>query len=185
MLNRIKSNFPEVLGQLVDGKAITLTPQEYNQRHPETIRRFVGESLTLMFTWSENQSPETVLNFTSELFSQNLRNKFISEINPEGNGENIESVFILERVSSPEKIKPGIWLLNVNARRIIFLNQDKNGESKKWQKNVIVEAVNSSENKFEKHSDSLQKTVYKLSEVQLKIVNICDVTDKVCRDASI
>ncbi|MBE9215301.1 hypothetical protein IQ247_22000 [Plectonema cf. radiosum LEGE 06105] len=185
MLNRITNYFPQVLGQLVDGKAISFAPQEYHQRHPESIRRFVGESLTLMFTWSKKQSPETVLNFSSQLVSKNLGNKFISEINPEGNGENIESFFIIESISSPEKIKPGIWQLNVNARRVFFLNKDMNGESTVWRKNIIVEAVDSPIIQSEKPLHSLQKAVYDLSEVQLKILNVCDVTDKVCLDTSV
>jgi hypothetical protein len=40
------------LVQLVDGRAIQVGPSGHLDRSPETIRRFVNETLTLMFSWS-------------------------------------------------------------------------------------------------------------------------------------
>ena len=48
------------LVQLVDGRAIKVAPMDHLERHPETIRRFVNETLTLMFSWSGTLPPETV-----------------------------------------------------------------------------------------------------------------------------
>lgn len=48
------------LVQLVDGRAIQVTPQEYLDRSPQTIRRFVNETMTLMFSWSGTLPPATV-----------------------------------------------------------------------------------------------------------------------------
>lgn len=180
MLNGITSRLPQVLGQLADGRGITLAPQPYNQRHPESIRRFVGETLTLMFTWSKTQPPQTVLNFSLGLFTQNLWNRLLSEISPEGRGDNIESVFIIQSISQPQEMKTGVWQLTVNGRRIVFLNQDKNGESQSWQKNVIVAVVESSPIQLTKPVNSLHQAVHELSKMQLSIVNICEIGEKSC-----
>lgn len=180
MLNGITSRLPQVLGQLADGRGITLTPQPHSQRHPESIRRFVGETLTLMFTWSKNHPPQTVLNFSLGLLAQNLRNRFLSEISPEGRGDNIESVFLIQSISQPQELKTGVWQLTVNGRRIVFLNQDKNGKSQNWQKNVIVEVVDSSPIPLTKPVNSLHQAVHELSKMQLSIVNICEIGDKNC-----
>jgi hypothetical protein len=48
------------LVQLVDGRAIQVGPGQYLERSPETIRRFINDTLTLMFSWSGTIPPETV-----------------------------------------------------------------------------------------------------------------------------
>lgn len=48
------------LVQLVDGRAIQTAPQGHLERTPETIRRFLNETMTLMFSWSGTLPPETV-----------------------------------------------------------------------------------------------------------------------------
>ena len=48
------------LVQLVDGRAIKVAPQAYLDRKPETIRRFVNETMALMFSWSGTLSPATL-----------------------------------------------------------------------------------------------------------------------------
>jgi hypothetical protein len=45
---------PQSLVQLVDGRAITVDPKQNFERHPETIRRFVGETMTVTATATKN-----------------------------------------------------------------------------------------------------------------------------------
>ena len=59
-LYRISSRPVPTLVQLLDGRAIQVKETEMLQRSPETIRRFVSETMTLMFDWSGNLPPETV-----------------------------------------------------------------------------------------------------------------------------
>lgn len=182
MLNGITSRLPQVLGQLIDGKSITLAPQEYNQRHPESIRRFVGETLTLMFTWSQNKSPQNTLNWTLGLFSQSLHNQLRREILPSGNVENVESILLIESISQPQLINPGVWQLDVKARQVVFLNQDMNGKTVDWHKKIIVKTLENPDlNSSEETTSSLKQAVYNLTKVQLLITNICEVNVQKCQ----
>ncbi|MBD0389755.1 MAG: hypothetical protein ICV54_25455, partial [Nostoc sp. C3-bin3] len=55
---------PQTLVQLVDGRTITVDPQPNLERQPEAIRRFVGETMSLMLTWSQQQPPTQVWEIT-------------------------------------------------------------------------------------------------------------------------
>ncbi|PMB07682.1 hypothetical protein CI592_08965, partial [Fischerella thermalis CCMEE 5328] len=67
---------PRSLVQLADGRAITVDPTQNLERYPETIRRFVGETMTLMLTWSQEQPPETIWEISSELLTNDVKQKF-------------------------------------------------------------------------------------------------------------
>ncbi|MDZ8056581.1 MAG: hypothetical protein RMX25_029920, partial [Nostoc sp. DedVER01b] len=54
------------LVQLIDGRVITVDPQDNLQRYPQAIRRFVGQTMTLLLTWSPQQPPATVWDVSSE-----------------------------------------------------------------------------------------------------------------------
>jgi hypothetical protein len=46
------------LVQLLDGQAIQVSPSAHLDRNPDVIRRFVNETMTLMFSWTGTLPPE-------------------------------------------------------------------------------------------------------------------------------
>jgi hypothetical protein len=47
------------LVQLEDGKAIRVGAMDYTERTPATIRRFVGDTMTMLMNWSGTLPPAT------------------------------------------------------------------------------------------------------------------------------
>lgn len=59
-LARLSKKPAPSLVQMIDGQAIQVAPMAHLDRTPETIRRFVSDTMTLMFNWSGTLPPETV-----------------------------------------------------------------------------------------------------------------------------
>ncbi len=49
---RLAQKPPPALVQLIDGRTVTVAPQDSLHREPGNIKRFVQETMTLMFSWS-------------------------------------------------------------------------------------------------------------------------------------
>lgn len=123
---------PQSLVQLADGRAITADPRQNLERYPDTIRRFVGETMTLMLTWSKQQPPETIWEISSELLTNDVKQKLQSEIintNTVNQFENrgSESVLIIQRISQPVKVDNGKWKVELQGNQLIFNNSDRLG----------------------------------------------------------
>ncbi|MBF2063255.1 MAG: hypothetical protein IGS39_02305 [Calothrix sp. C42_A2020_038] len=185
ILKTVNTQLPASLVQLVDGRAITVDPQENLERQPEIIRRFVGETLTLMFTWSEKQSPLIVWQNTSSLLSEELRQKFESEyIQISGLAgatvaNNIESLFIIKQVTQPEKINDGKWQIKISANRIFFRNNIQQ-ETTPFIKRILLKAEDTQVISLPNQPTPLQSAIFRLSEARLRIYNVCDIKDKKC-----
>jgi hypothetical protein len=187
MLERIRREVPESLVQLTDGRAITVSNQNYLERNPETIRRFVGKTMTLMFTWSDKQPPQTVWQGTSELLARDLRGKFDREVIQElprnvlENGiKDVESVLLIRRISQPKKIGEGQWQLNMTGDRVLFTSANRNGSAIPFNKKILVRALDTQTISLPNSKNSLHSAVYGLNEARLEIYNICDIKDKSC-----
>ncbi|ARV59392.1 hypothetical protein BZZ01_12835 [Nostocales cyanobacterium HT-58-2] len=188
MLQRLSGQLPQSLVQLVDGRAITIESQENLERNPETIRRFVGETMTMMFTWSGKQPPQTVWQATSELLSGDLRRKFEAEITqgiPKNVSANVvgnaESLLLVRSISQPEKIADGEWQLEIVANRLIFAGyNNKIGEAIPFNKKILVRALDTQAISLPNVQNPLYSTVYRLNEARLEIYNICEIKDKNC-----
>ncbi len=172
---------PQSLVQLADGHAITVDPKQNLERHPETIRRFVGETMTLMLTWSQQQQPKTVWEVSSELIANELQPKLQSEISPTQNlSKGTENVLVIERISQPTKIEDGKWKLEMFANQIIFTNSDRLGKSISFNKIILVRAIDEQAASLPNSPLPLNLAAYRLGEARLKIYNICDIQDKKC-----
>ena len=149
MLQALKKQLtPQTLVQLVDGQAITVDTQKTDERHPETIRRFVGETMTLMLTWSQQQPPLTVWQISSQLLASNLKPKFqaeISNLNPTGQLANInrqtEYVLVVKKISQPTKIADGKWKIEMLANQLNFSGSNNLGTSTAFNKQILVRAI--------------------------------------------
>lgn len=184
-LNR-KNTTPS-LAQLADGSAITVDPKQNIERHPETIRRFVGETMTLLFTWSQKQPPKNVWLIGSQLLANGFRQKFETEIynlGPEYQSGNIsrgtEGLLLLQRVSRPEQIGKGKWKVEVLANYLTLTSYDSIGKSTPLNKQILVRVVDDIPTSPPNGQLPLQLAVHRLGEAKLEIYNICDITEKNC-----
>lgn len=187
ILQTLGGKLPQSLAQLVDGRAITLDSQENLERHPETIRRFVGESLTLMFTWSNKQPPNIVWSASSLLLSDNLRRRFESEFlqgipvnNAATPPADLESLFVIKTISQPKQIGNGRWQIDILANRITFTRYDKSGLAIPFRKKIVVQALDTQAISQPDASIPIHSAIYRLGEARLEIANICNIQDQTC-----
>ena len=172
---------PQSLVQLADGHAITVDPKLNLEREPETIRRFVGETMTLMLTWSQQQQPKTVWEVSSELIANELQPKLQSEISPTENlSRGTENVLVIQSISQPTKIENGKWKVEMFANQIIFTNSDKLGKSISFNKQILVRAIDEQAASLPNSPQPLNLAAYRLGEARLKIYNICEIQEKKC-----
>ncbi|MBR8835122.1 MAG: hypothetical protein DSM106950_14085 [Stigonema ocellatum SAG 48.90 = DSM 106950] len=182
------------LVQLVDGSVLTVETTDHFKRNPETIRRFVGETMTLLFTWSQKQQPKTVLQtISSELVADGFRSKFESQItnlNPRNQFENInrgtENVLVLQRISQPTEIGPlteigpGKWKVEIYANSLIFGSSDELGKSTPFNKQILVRTIDKQATSLPNAPQPLNLAVHRLGQAGLEVYNICEIQDTKC-----
>ncbi|MEH1943256.1 MAG: hypothetical protein V7L01_23965 [Nostoc sp.] len=178
---------PQSLVQLVDGRTITVDPQPNLERQPEAIRRFVGETMSLMLTSSEQQPPTQVWEITSQLVADNFKEKLKSELtnlNPDSQFENVnrgsENVLVIQKISQPTEIGNGQWKVEMFANQLVFSGYDRLGKSTSFNKQILVRAIDEPATSLPNAALPLQFAAYRLGEARLEIYNVCDIKDKNC-----
>jgi hypothetical protein len=185
-LNR-QTTLPSLV-QLIDGQGITVDPQDNLARYPETIRRFVGESMTLMLTWSAQQPPTTVWEISSPLIEESAKSKlqsYFAQLNPNHQGNNTrgaDHILVIQKVSQPSKIADAQWKVEILANQLVFNGSDRLGKSIPVNKQIFIQAIDTEIEPLPNQAMPLQLAVYKLAETKLKIYRICDLKDKVCTE---
>jgi hypothetical protein len=178
---------PQSLVQLVDGRTITVDPQPNLERQPEAIRRFVGESMSLMLTWSQQQPPTQVWEITSQLVADDFKEKLKSQLtnlNPDSQFENVnrgsENVLVIQKISQPTQISNGRWKVEMLANQLIFSSYDKLGKSVSFNKQILVRAIDEPASLLPNAPLPLHFAAYRLGEARLEIYNICEIKDNNC-----
>ena len=178
---------PQSLVQLVDGRTITVNPEPNLERQPEAIRRFAGETMSLMLTWSDQQLPTQVWEITSQLVAEKFKQKLKSEItnlNPDSQFENVnrgsENVLVIQKISQPTKIGDGQWKVEMFANQLVFSGYDRLGKSTSFNKQILVRAIDEPATSLPNAALPLQFAAYRLGEARLEIYNVCDIKDKNC-----
>ncbi|MFK0734011.1 MAG: hypothetical protein HEQ35_13280 [Gloeotrichia echinulata IR180] len=178
---------PQSLVQLVDGRTITVDPKPNLERHPETIRRFVGETMSFLLTWSPKKPPKTIWNSSSGLIADDLKQKFQSEVinlDPANQFDNVnrvaETVLVIVKISQPKKIADGEWKLQINANQLIFNNSDNLGKSIAFNKQILVRAIDEQATVIPNAPLPLHREAYRLGQARLEIYNVCEINGKDC-----
>ncbi|YAF95037.1 MAG: hypothetical protein AB3A66_21025 [Nodularia sp. CChRGM 3473] len=188
MLQDLKQQLtPKSLVQLVDGRAITADPKQSYERHPDTIRRFVGETMTLMLTWSQQQPPITVWEISSQLLANDLKPRFQSEItnlNSTKQFANInqgtEYVLVVQKISQPTQIADGNWKVEMLANQLNFTSSNNLGTSIPFNKQILVRAIDEPATSLPTKPLPWHLAAYRLGEARLEIYEICDIKDNTC-----
>ncbi|MBW4424628.1 MAG: hypothetical protein KME50_09225 [Nostoc desertorum CM1-VF14] len=178
---------PQTLVQLVDGRTITVDPQPNLERQPEAIRRFVGETMSLMLTWSQQQPPTQVWEITSQLVADDFKPKLKSEVtnlNPDSQFENVnrgaENVLVIQKISQPREIGNGKWEVEMLANQLVFSGYDRLGKSTSFNKKILVRAIDEPASSLPNAPLPSHLAAYRLGEARLEIYNVCEIQDKNC-----
>ncbi|MHC5772967.1 hypothetical protein [Nostoc sp.] len=178
---------PQSLVQLVDGRTITVDPQPNLERQPEAIRRFVGETMSLMLTWSQQQPPTQVWEITSQLVADDFKEKLKSQLtnlSPDSQFENVnrgaENVLVIQKISQPTEIDNGKWKVDIVANQLVFSSYDKLGKSVSFNKQILVRAIDQPATSLPNAALPLHFAAYRLGEARLEIYNICEIQDQNC-----
>lgn len=185
MLQQVKrKSVPQILVQLTDGRVITADAKSHLDRDRETIRRFVGETMTLMLTWSEKQSSTVVWDITSELLRNDLKREFAQNFNNFELESPEQNVLVIQKISQPEVIDDGKWKVEIAASRLIFSRGDNLGKSIPFNKQILIEATDKVKS-LPSIPTPLNLAVYRIGEAKMQIYNICDIEDKKCSEKNL
>lgn len=178
---------PQSLIELADGRVITADPEKELERRPETIRRFIGETITFLLTSSPKQPQKLVWEASSALLSKQFKPKFQSEmmkfnkINQfAANNRNTESVLIIEKISQPTLIQPGEWKVEIQANQLVFSGSDLLGKSIPFNKQIVVRAIAKPAFSLPDNPSPWELATYRLGEARLEIDQICPLQEKKC-----
>jgi hypothetical protein len=178
---------PQSLVELADGRVITADPETSLERQPETIRRFVGETMTLMLTFSSKQPQNEILAISSALLRDRFKPKFKTEmmkLNQKNqitlNNRSTESVLIIERISQPIKIGVGEWKVEIRANQLIFSGSDLLGKSIPFNRQILVRAIANNPISLPDNPLPWHLATFRLGEARLEIYNMCDLQQKNC-----
>ena len=178
---------PQSLIELADGRVISADPETNLERQPETIRRFVGETMTLMLTFSSRQPQNEILAISSALLMDRFKPKFQTEmmkLNQKNqiasNNRSTESVLIIERISQPIKIGVGEWKVEIRANQLIFSGSDLLGKSIPFNRQILVRAIAHNPIALPDNPLPWHLATFRLGEARLEIYNMCDLQQKNC-----
>jgi hypothetical protein len=178
---------PQSLVELADGRVISANPETNLERQPETIRRFIGETMTLMLTFSSKQPQNEVLEISSALLMNRFRSKFKTEImklnkinQVISNNRSTESVLVIERISQPINIGVGEWKVEIQANQLIFSGSDLLGKSIPFNRQILVRAITNNPLALPDNPLPWHLATFRLGEARLEIYNMCDLQQKNC-----
>jgi len=178
---------PQSLVELADGRVISADPETNLERQPETIRRFVGETMTLMLTFSSKQPQNEILAISSALLMDRFKSKFQAEmlrLNQKNqialNNRSTESVLIIERISQPIKIGVREWKVEMRANQLIFSGSDLLGKSIPFNRQILVRAIANNPISLPDNPLPWHLATFRLGETRLEIYNMCELQQKDC-----
>ncbi len=162
---------PPVLVQTQGGESFTVKGIGARQRDAESIKRFTGEILTLMLSWSGYLPPETIEESTSpkldpgiKLTADNqqyllptqsweasfamepeFREEFLptlAQFVPESVFQGKTTVFYVPSlVGEPEKVGPGQWKVDVMGMLYVIRDDNQLGDLIPFNRTVYLRAI--------------------------------------------
>ena len=199
-IHRLSYQAAPTLVQLQDGQAIRVSSMAEKERTPETIRRFVNDTLLLMFNWSGNLPVSTVEDArdpktdpglpiqvergkrtvataswqASFALSEDFRREFltrVAELTPPGVfSGKTQVVMVINHVSEPESVGEGRWQVDVVAYLYVFDDANVLGQTIPFNREVFVEAIAAPA--LPEGDTPLEKSIYHIRQAGLQIYAI-------------
>jgi hypothetical protein len=190
--------------QLVDGRSVAMEPADHLTRTPENIRRFVKDSLSLMFTWTakipavNSNGPTNVSAMVNDpgiavgggrittatwqgsfALKEDFRTPFLQQVAkmtpPSVFGSNAQAVLSFESVSDPKPIQLGVWQVDVVANLLIFDPQHPQGFATSFNKSIFIQATEPTTDPLPENSTPIQKALYRVQQNGLQITEMHDL----------
>lgn len=199
-LSRLSRQDVPTLVQMQDGQAIRVSPMGSRERTPETIRRFVNDTLVLMFNWS-GSLPATTAEEAAQpradpglpidvergkrniataswqasfALSEDFRQDFlkrVAELTPPGVFTGTSQVvMVINHVSNPESVGEGRWKVAVVAHLYVFNEANALGQAIPFNREVFVEAVTAPA--VPAGETPLEQAIYRIRQTGLQIYAI-------------
>ncbi|MEM8804449.1 MAG: hypothetical protein AAGF01_00155 [Cyanobacteria bacterium P01_G01_bin.38] len=199
-LSRLSRQPPPTLVQMQDGEAIRVSAMGSKDRSPETIRRFVNDTLVLMFNWSgslpattaeEASQPKTDPGLPVEVeqgkrkvataswqasfaFSEDFRQEFLQRVAeltpPDVFAGGTQVIIVVNHVSEPEIAGEGRWKVDMVSHLYVFNEANALGEAIPFNREVFVEAVTAPAVPAGK--TALEEAIYSIRQAGLQIYAI-------------
>jgi len=199
-LGRLSRQDVPTLVQMQDGQAIRVSPMGSRERTPETIRRFVNDTLVLMFNWSgslpattaeEAAQPRADPGLPIEVergkrniataswqasfaLSEDFRQDFlkrVAELTPPGVFTGTSQVvMVINHVGNPESVGEGRWKVAVVAHLYVFNEANALGQAIPFNREVFVEAVTAPT--VPAGETPLEQAIYRIRQTGLQIYAI-------------
>mgnify|MGYP001801173915 CR=1 FL=1 len=199
-LSRLSRQAPPTLVQMQDGQAVRVAAMDAQDRSPETIRRFVNDTLVLMFNWS-GSLPATTAEEASQpkadpglaiegergkqkvataswqasfAFSEDFRQEFLQRVAdltpPDVFTGGTQVVIAINHVSDPAIAGDGRWKVDVVAHLYVFNETDALGKAIPFNREVFVEAVTAPA--VPAGETALEKAIYSIRQAGLQVYAI-------------
>ncbi len=201
---RLSAKPVPTLVQLLDGKAITVAPAERFERTPDTIKAFITQTMSLMFSWSGTLAPSNVEELRtpkpdpgvavgaqnnkiasptwesgfalSEKFRQPFLEK-LAELTPQEifRSRETQGALIIRLIGEPQQIEQGKWKISLISNIVFFSAQNQIGKSIPFNKEIYLMAVEAPTLPLAEKSSSLQQVIYRIRQSGLEIYAIRDL----------
>lgn len=192
-----------VLVELADGTSARVTPQAFNERSPQAITRFVGETLVSLMSWNITLQTAQNLNPTAKTqldegvqagegkvttaawessfaLSEDFRSTFLAELakltSPEVFTGKTQSLLLVRRLSEPQKIASGKWRQDVIANLVVLNSGKQTGKALPFNKTVFIRSIDTP--KLPKGASPVQIAAYKARLDGLEIYKIQDLVQQ-------
>jgi hypothetical protein len=201
IVNIANSKIPTLV-ELSDGESIRVSPISSNERSPQAITYFVGQTMMGLLSWNtlpqlsgdNNTDPTQKLKLDSGVqagdkkittkvwatgfaLSEDFRAPFLQEIGnltpPDVFNGSTQSILKVSLLSEPEKIKNGQWKIDMVAEVIVFQGSNMVGEPIGFNKTIFVRAIDTP--KLPKISSDFQQTAFRVRQAGLEIYKIQDL----------
>lgn len=189
------------LVQLNEGRSVLVEPVNGNYRTPEVVKSFVEEAMSQLFTWNAaveesgsrrladkgievgggQRIPTRTWRASFAISNEfGFRETFLAEMAtsfiPRGvmTGD-AQSALLIDNLTEPREIKPGVWEVNMVAFLVIFDGQNPQGKATEFNKTIIVEAVEPTLDPLPTETSPIQKAVYETRSKGLIISEIYEL----------
>ena len=184
------------LVELEDGKSIQVGAEDALYRSPQSIKTFVSQSMTMLFTASGTlpaDSSQAALKPTPDpgvevggrkkvptpaweasfALSEDFRMAFLQEladITPMSmSSGTTQTMLVINHLSEPEQLESGKWRVQMIANLYTFTGSDRIGQAVPVNKDIYVKAIYVTPQPLPESATEIQRAVYKIRAAGLEI----------------
>ena len=187
------------LVQLNDGGSVQVAPVDPLMREPKAVKRFVAQTASLLFNWSNQISvtdeegeklsrdpgrPVGQARITTPAWeasfalSADYRQSFLEKLSrliPPGVWSgNTQVVLEVSHLSEPIQLEPGTWQVSQISNLLVYRNLQATGQIIPFNKTFTVKAIDTPDLLLAEVTTPLQRTVNRIRQAHLEITHIED-----------